>query len=101
MSRRVQHEIVVVADSDIRVDPEYLSRVVAALDERGASAVTCVYHGIATPGVWARLAELGINAHFLPSVIFGLTLGLAYPCFGSTIAFKRKALAESCRCLND
>jgi ceramide glucosyltransferase len=94
MWRRVEHEIVVVADSDMRVEPDYLSRVVAALEERGVGAVTCLYHGLAAPGAWARLAELGINAHFLPSVIFGLGLGLAHPCFGSTIAFKRKALAE-------
>jgi ceramide glucosyltransferase len=33
-------------------------------------------------------------SHFLPSVVVGLGLGLAQPCFGSTIAFKRKALAE-------
>jgi ceramide glucosyltransferase len=94
MARRAEHDIIVVADSDIRVDPHHLSRVVAALDQRGNGAVTCLYHGLATPGVWAKLAELGINAHFLPSVVFGLTLGLANPCFGSTIAFKRKTLAE-------
>jgi ceramide glucosyltransferase len=94
MWRRVEHEIIVVADSDIRVDPDYLFRVVAALGERGIGAVTCLYHGLATPGVWARLAALGINAHFLPSVVFGVTLGLAHPCFGSTIALRRKILAE-------
>ena len=94
MWRRVDHDIVVVADSDMRVDPDYLTRVVAALEERGVGAVTCLYHGLAANGVWARLGELGINAHFLPSVVFGLGLGLAHPCFGSTIAFKRKALAE-------
>jgi ceramide glucosyltransferase len=94
MWRRVKHEIIVVADSDILVDPDYLSRVVAGLDERGVGAVTCLYHGLATHGVWARLAALGINVHFLPNVVFGVTLGLAHPCFGSTIAFKRKILAE-------
>ena len=94
MWQRVEHDIIVVADSDMRVDPDYLTRVVAALDERGIGAVTCLYHGLAATGVWARLAELGINAHFLPSVVFGLGLGLAHPCFGSTIAFRRKALLE-------
>jgi ceramide glucosyltransferase len=78
----------------MRVDPDYLSRVVDALEQRGVGAVTCLYHGFAATGVWARLAALGINAHFLPSVVVGLGLGLAWPCFGSTIAFKRKALAE-------
>jgi ceramide glucosyltransferase len=94
MWRRVDHEIVVVADSDMRVDPDYLSRVVAALEQPGVGAVTCLYHGSAATGLWARLAALSINAHFLPSVVVGLGLVLAHPCFGATIAFKRKALAE-------
>jgi ceramide glucosyltransferase len=94
MWRRADHEIVVVADSDMRVDPDYLSRIVAALEQSGVGAVTCLYHGLAGTGLWARMAALGINAHFLPSVVVGVGLGLAQPCFGSTIAFKRKALAE-------
>jgi ceramide glucosyltransferase len=94
MCRRVDHDIVVVADSDMRVDPDYLSRVVGALEQRGVGAVTCLYHGFAATGLWAQLFALGINAHFLPSVVVGRRLGLAQPCFGSTIAFKRKALAE-------
>jgi ceramide glucosyltransferase len=94
MTPRVEHDVVVVADSDMRVDPEYLSRVVAGLDQHGVGAVTCLYHGVAATGVWARLAALGINAHFLPNVVVGLGLGLANPCFGSTIAIKRKVFAE-------
>jgi ceramide glucosyltransferase len=94
MWRRVDHEIVVVADSDMRVDRDYLSRVVAALEQRGVGVVTCLYYGLAGTGLWARIAALGINAHFLPSVVVGVGLRLAQPCFGSTIAFRRKALAE-------
>src|SRR5262249_5884631 len=94
MWRRVDGEIVVVADSDMRVDPDYLSRVVDALEQPGVGAVTCLYHGSAATGLWARLAALGINAHFLPSVLVRVGLGLAHPCFGSTIALKREALAE-------
>ncbi len=94
MWRRAEHEIVVVADSDMRADADYLSRVVAALAEDGVGAVTCLYHGLAGAGRWARLSELGINAHFLPNVVAGVGLGLAAPCFGSTIALERKTLNE-------
>jgi len=94
MWRYVEHDVIVVADSDMRVDPDYLSRIVAALEQRGVGAVTCLYHGLPVTGFWAQLAALGINAHFLPNVIMGLGLKLAQPCFGSTIAFKRKALVE-------
>ncbi len=94
MWRYVEHDVIVVADSDMRVDPDYLSRIVAALEQRGVGAVTCLYHGLPATGFWAQLAALGINAHFLPNVVMGLGLKLAQPCFGSTIAFKRKALVE-------
>jgi ceramide glucosyltransferase len=90
----VEHDIVVVSDSDIRVNSKYLSRIVTALEQPGVGAVTCLYHGFAAAGVWSQLATLGINAHFLPNVIVGLKMGLARPCFGSTIAFKRKTFAE-------
>jgi ceramide glucosyltransferase len=90
----VEHDIIVVSDSDIRVNSKYLSRIVTALEQPGVGAVTCLYHGFAATGPWSRLATLGINAHFLPNVIAGLELGLARPCFGSTIAFKRAMFAE-------
>jgi len=94
MAPRIRHAIVIVSDSDIRVDPDYLVRVIAALQQAGAGAVTCLYHGVATTGFWSQLSALAINAHFLPSVVLGLASGLAQPCFGSTIALKRSTLDE-------
>jgi ceramide glucosyltransferase len=94
MWRRAEHDVVVLADADMRVDPDYLARVVTALDQPGVGAVTCLYHGLPGPGIWARLSSLGINAHFLPNVIMGLGLNMAQPCFGSTIALRREALIE-------
>jgi ceramide glucosyltransferase len=59
--------------------------------------VTCLYRSAAVaggvPGTWARLAGAAIDYHFLPSVLVGLKLGIAAPCFGSTIAIRRKTLA--------
>ena len=94
MAPRIQHDVVVIADSDMRVDRDYMSRVVAALQAPGVGAVTCLYYGAPLTGIWARLAALAINAQFLPSVVVGLTLGLARPCFGSTIALRNETLAE-------
>jgi ceramide glucosyltransferase len=89
---RIRHEIVVLADADIAVQPDYLRRTVAALSEPNVGAVTLLYHGIARGGIWARLATMGIDYHFVPSVAVGLALGLARPCFGSTIALRRETL---------
>ncbi len=92
MAPRIRHDVVVLADSDIRVAPDYLGRVIASLQQPRAGAVTCLYHGIAASGPWSQLGALFINAHFLPSVVLGLASGLAQPCFGSTIALKRSTL---------
>src|SRR5262249_27745430 len=58
------------------------------------AAVPCLYYGVAITGIWARLCALVINAQFLPSVVVGVALGLARPCFGSTLALRRATLAE-------
>lgn len=92
MSGRIRHEVVVLADSDIVVEPDYLARVAAALGEPGVGLVTCLYRGLANAGSWSRLAAAAIDLHFLPSVLVGVTAGLAQPCFGSTIALRRETL---------
>jgi ceramide glucosyltransferase len=79
-------------DSDIEVGPGYLTAVVGALQDSDVGAVTCLYHGIATDSLCARLAMLSINLHFLPAVCLGLRLHLCRPCFGSTIAMRRDML---------
>lgn len=93
MASRARHEVLVVSDSDIIVDPNYLKTIAASLEPPGVGLVTCLYRGAAATGLWADLAAAGIDHHFLPSVLVGLRLGLAAPCFGSTIALRAKTLA--------
>lgn len=93
MVGEARHEVLVICDSDIIVGREYLKSIAASLDRPGVGLVTCLYRGAAASGPWARLAAAAIDYHFLPSVLVGLRLGLAEPCFGSTIAIRRKTLA--------
>ncbi len=92
MSARLRHEVVVLIDSDIEVDRLYLARTVSELQRPGVGAVTCLYHGIAAGGPWARLMAMGIDLGFLPGVVMALTFGLARPCFGATVALRRETL---------
>ena len=93
MAAKARHEVLVVVDSDIVVDPHYLKNVVASLERPGVGLVTCLYRGAPATGLWARLAAAAIDYHFLPGVLVGLRLSLAAPCFGSTIALRAKTLA--------
>jgi ceramide glucosyltransferase len=94
MQPAVRYETIVIADSDIVVSPDYLSNVAAHLNQPAVGLVTCLYRGLAAGGIWSRLAAAGIDYHFLPNVLVGLKLGLATPCFGSTIALTRTTLTK-------
>ena len=92
MMNHTMHDVAILSDSDIAVAPDYLARVLAALDAPGVGAVTCLYAGRGDAGFWSRVAAAGINWQFLPGAVFGVSLGLAKPCMGSTIAMRRTTL---------
>jgi ceramide glucosyltransferase len=87
-----RHDVFIMIDSDIHVEPDYLAQVVGELQKPGVGAVTCLYYGIAKGGLWAQLAAMGIDLQFLPSAMVALRFGLARPCFGATIAITRETL---------
>ena len=93
MSGRIAHDVIVLADSDIRVRRDYLARLVGALERQGGGAVSCPYYGISTGSLWSHLAQLTIDSHFLPGVVVGARLKLSQPCLGSTIALRRSSLS--------
>jgi ceramide glucosyltransferase len=94
IAARARHGLLILSDADILVEPDYLRRVVAAMSAPGVGAVSCLYVGGAGRGLWARLAAMAIDYHFLPGAVVGKALGLAQPCFGSTIAISTAVLAE-------
>ena len=94
MAERSRHEVVVLADSDMRVAPDYLRGLVAALARPGTGAVTCLYHGLPAATLPSRLMALGIDTQFLPGVAMGVGLGIGNPCMGSTIALRQDTLEE-------
>ncbi len=94
IAARARHGLLILSDADIWVEADYLRRVVGALSSPGVGAVSCLYVGSAGRGLWSRLAAMAIDYHFLPGAVVGKALGLAQPCFGSTIAISTDVLAE-------
>jgi len=94
MLAAARYDILVLADSDMRVDRRYLAAVTAPLLDPGTGAVTCLYQGVATAGKWAELGALHINFGFLPSVLAAEALGINRGCFGATIAMRRGTLSR-------
>jgi ceramide glucosyltransferase len=86
------HDVIVMADSDMRVTPEYLHAIIAQLENPATGIVTCPYKAAPTGGLWSRLAALQINFTFLPGALTGDALAIGGGCFGATIALRRDVL---------
>jgi ceramide glucosyltransferase len=93
MVREARHEYLMVNDSDIRVEPDYLRRVLAPLADPKVGLVTCLYRGIANATLGARLESLGISTDFCAGVLVAQTVenGIRFG-LGSTLAFRRHDL---------
>jgi ceramide glucosyltransferase len=98
MLRVAQYPYVLVNDSDIRVSPHYLTRVMGCFVDERVGMVTAPYLGRTAVGgealtMWSRLEALGISTDFFPGVLTarrlegGIRFGL-----GSTLAVSRVAL---------
>ena len=85
-----RHDHLIVNDSDIRVERNYLRRVIAPLADPTVGMVTCLYRGVAAPTLGSRWEALGISTDFCAGVLAarqlegGMRFGL-----GSTLAFRR------------
>ena len=93
MMKEARYENIIVSDSDIRVEPDYLRRVVGPLGDPKIGLVTCLYRGVPASTLGSRLESLGISTDFVPGVLVarqienGIRFGL-----GSTLAFRRRDL---------
>jgi ceramide glucosyltransferase len=91
LAREARYEVMLVNDGDIRVEPDYLVRVLALLEDDGVGLVTCLYRGRgASPA--ARAEALGIATEFVPSVLVARLLSSTGFALGSTMAFRKREL---------
>ena len=93
MMASARHDYLIISDSDVRVEPDYIERVVAPLHDEQVGIVTCCYRGIPRRGVWSVLGAMFINNWFMPSVRVAAILGFRSFGFGATIAIRREALS--------
>ncbi len=94
LARHARHAIWIVNDSDIKVDRDYLSQVVAPLADASIGVVTCLYrvrpHNF--PAAWEAL---GIATDFMPSTLVAQSLGVREFGLGSTLAFRARDLEQA------
>ncbi|HEX7409750.1 MAG TPA: bacteriohopanetetrol glucosamine biosynthesis glycosyltransferase HpnI [Candidatus Binatia bacterium] len=94
MYRVAKHEVILIADSDIRVKRDYVRRIVAGLADPQVGLVTCLYRAVNTGGLPTLVETLFINTDFVPMVLMARVVEKPSYAFGATMAMRRSTLDE-------
>ena len=55
LSAIAKHDALLVNDSDIRVEPDYLLTIATELQQPGVGLITCLYRGVPAPSLGSKL----------------------------------------------
>ena len=86
------HDLLVISDSDVHVEPNYLRDVTRPLLDPEIGMVTCLYRGVNTGGLWSRLEALGMSVELTSGVLVADMLEGMKFALGPTMATRRDAL---------
>jgi ceramide glucosyltransferase len=90
LSKEARYDVWVLADADVRVQPNYLRSVVAPLQNPKIGGVTCFYSAINAKTLAERLQEIGMICDFFPGILVAWLLDGVKFGFGQTIVTARK-----------
>jgi ceramide glucosyltransferase len=91
LARAARHEVLLINDSDISVEPDYLERVAGMLADPQIGLVTCLYRGRGS-SIASKAEALGIATEFAPSVLVARLLSAGGFALGSTMALRASDL---------
>jgi ceramide glucosyltransferase len=89
-----QHDVVVISDSDVRVRPDYLRKVVTPLADSNVGAVTCFYVAAEDKNLIDSLQSIGMFSDFYVGIMVARQLDGVKFALGPTIATTRQRLAS-------
>jgi ceramide glucosyltransferase len=92
MVNEARHEVLVINDSDVRVEPNYLRTVVAPLANSKVRGVTCLYVSTEDKTFTQHLQSIGMICDFFPGIFVARQLDGIKFAFGQTIVTTRACL---------
>jgi ceramide glucosyltransferase len=92
IAKTARYDIIVLSDSDVRVDRDCVASMAAPFRNEKTGAVATIYKGLPHGGFAARFAALYINDWFVPSVLVDVELRGIDFVFGAMSAVRREAL---------
>jgi ceramide glucosyltransferase len=89
-----KYDLLLMSDSDIRVEPDFLKRMAAPFADPSVGLVTSFYQASGARGLWGCMESLSINAHFLPQAACAAHFGMRFA-MGAAMMVRRQAFEAS------
>jgi ceramide glucosyltransferase len=94
MLAAAHYDLLVMADSDVRVTPDLLATIAAEFADPRVALATCPYRAVPGRSWWSTLEAMTLNTDFLAGVLVARLLEGMKFALGPTIAARRATLAH-------
>jgi ceramide glucosyltransferase len=86
------NDLLVMSDSDIRIDPSLLRTIAAEFQDAALGVATCPYRAVPGASFWSRLEATGMNTDFWASALVARMIEGMRFAVGPTIVARRRVL---------
>jgi ceramide glucosyltransferase len=92
MMQAAKHSLLVITDSDVRVDANFLRSISSHFQDKQVGLVTCLYRGVTKAGLWARLEALGMSVEMSSGVLVAEMLEGMKFALGPSMAVRKEVI---------
>ena len=92
--RYARYDVLVISDSDVRLNPDYLKTIVAPLCKTDVGCVCTFYKAVCADNWYEKIELLTLNADFVTNVLFAHASGASRFCLGASAAIHRSTLEK-------
>jgi ceramide glucosyltransferase len=95
MAKVATHDLWAISDSDVRVTPDYLRRIVTPFADGQVGCATCLYRGVVIKGgLWSQLEAVGMTIEMSSGVCADSLVEPVRFALGPTMVTRRERVEE-------
>jgi ceramide glucosyltransferase len=95
MAKVATHDLWAISDSDVRVSPDYLRRIVLPFADEEVGCATCLYRGVVMKGgLWSQLEAVGMTIEMSSGVCADSLVEPVQFALGPTMVMRRERVEE-------